>query len=98
LTVYVRKRDQDGTLHGILVDDERNPADAATIIAQAGRIVPGPLGPRVILFNGARQEVDKKTGRLNLLTFSENVINLAGSSSDDDDRFRDDSEVSIHEL
>jgi lipopolysaccharide export system permease protein len=98
LTVYVRKRDQDGTLHGILVDDERNPADAATIIAQAGRIVPGPLGPRVILFNGARQEVDKKTGRLNLLTFSENVINLAASASDDDDHFRDDSEVSIHEL
>ena len=98
LTVYVRRRDQDGTLHGIMVDDERNPADAATIIAQAGRIVPGPLGPRVILFNGARQEVDKKTGRLNLLTFSQNVINLAASASGDDDRFRDDSEVSIQEL
>jgi lipopolysaccharide export system permease protein len=98
LTVYVRRRDPDGTLDGILVDDERNPADAATIIAQAGRIVPGPLGPRVILFNGARQEVDKKTGRLNLLTFSENVINLAASASDDDDRFRDDSEASIPEL
>jgi lipopolysaccharide export system permease protein len=97
LTVYVRKRDQDGTLHGILVDDERNPANAATITAQGGRIVPGPLGPRVILFNGARQEVDKKTGRLNLLTFSENVINLAASASGDD-RFRDDSEVPLHEL
>ena len=98
LTVYVRHRDQDGTLHGILVDDERDPTNAATIIAQAGRIVPGPLGPRVILFNGARQEVDKKTGRLNLLTFSENVINLASSASGDDAHFRDDSEVSIHEL
>jgi lipopolysaccharide export system permease protein len=98
LTVYVRRRDPDGTLHGILVDDERNPSDAATIIAQGGRIVPGPLGPRVILFNGARQEVDKKTGRLNLLTFSENVINLAATANGDDDRFRDDSEVPIHEL
>jgi lipopolysaccharide export system permease protein len=98
LTVYVRKRDPDGTLHGIMVDDERNPSDAATIIAQAGRIVPGPLGPRVILFNGARQEVDKKTGRLNLLTFSENVINLAETANGGDARFRDDSEVSIHDL
>jgi lipopolysaccharide export system permease protein len=52
----------------------------------------------VILFNGARQEVDKKSGRLNLLTFSENVINLSSSASGDDDRFRDDSEVSLHEL
>jgi lipopolysaccharide export system permease protein len=98
LTVYVRKRDQDGTLHGIMVDDERSPADQATIIAEAGRIVPGPLGPRVVLFNGTRQELDAKTGRLNLLTFSENVINLAETSSDEDSRFRDDSEVSIHDL
>jgi lipopolysaccharide export system permease protein len=98
LTVYVRRRDPDGTLHGILVDDERNPANAATIIAQEGRIVPGPLGPRVILFNGARQEVDRKTGRLNLLTFSENDINLAESASGASGRFRDDSEVSIHDL
>jgi lipopolysaccharide export system permease protein len=98
LTVYVRKRDPSGVLHGILVDDERDPANAATIIAQSGRIVPGAHGPRVILFNGARQEVDKKSGRLNLLTFSENVINLAASASGDDTRFRDDSEVSLHEL
>jgi lipopolysaccharide export system permease protein len=98
LTVYVRKRDPSGELHGILVDDERDPANAATIIAQSGRIVPGAHGPSVILFNGARQEVDKKSGRLNLLTFSENVINLAASASSDDIRFRDDSEVSLHEL
>jgi len=98
LTVYVRKRDPGGDLHGILVDDERNPANPATIIAQSGRIEPGRTGPQVILFNGARQEVDKKSGRLNLLTFSENVINLSSSASGDDDRFRDDSEVSLHEL
>jgi lipopolysaccharide export system permease protein len=42
--------------------------------------------------------VDKKTGRLNLLTFSENVINLAETASGGDERYRDDSEVSIHEL
>jgi lipopolysaccharide export system permease protein len=98
LTVYVRKRDPDGELHGILVDDERNPANTATIIAESGRIEPGRFGPQVILFNGARQEVDKKTGRLNLLTFSENIINLSASASGDDSRFRDDSEVSMHDL
>ncbi|MCB8874082.1 LPS export ABC transporter permease LptF [Acidisoma silvae] len=98
LTVYVRKRDPSGDLHGIMVDDERNPANPATIIAQSGRIEPGRTGPQVILFNGARQEVDKKSGRLNLLTFSENTINLSSSASDDDQRFRDDSEVSLHDL
>jgi lipopolysaccharide export system permease protein len=98
LTVYVRKRDPDGLLQGILVNDERNPADAATIIAQSGRIVMGRAGPRVVLYNGARQEVDKKTGRLNLLTFSQNVINLSATASGDGSRFRDDSEVPISEL
>ncbi|MCB8878932.1 LPS export ABC transporter permease LptF [Acidisoma cellulosilytica] len=98
LTVYVRKRDPSGDLHGIMVDDERNPANPATIIAQSGRIEPGRTGPQVILFNGARQEVDKKSGRLNLLTFSENTINLSSTASDDDERFRDDSEVSLHDL
>ena len=98
LTVYVRKRDPSGDLHGIMVDDERNAANPATIIAQSGRIEPGRTGPQVILFNGARQEVDKKTGRLNLLTFSENVINLSSTASDDDQHFRDDSEVSLHDL
>lgn len=98
LTVYVRKRDQDGLLQGILVNDERDPADAATIIAQSGRIVLSPTGPRVVLYNGARQEVDKKTGRLNLLTFSQNVINLSATASGGDSHFRDDSEVPLGEL
>jgi lipopolysaccharide export system permease protein len=98
LTVYVRKRDQDGTLHGILVDDERAGTDPTTILAEGGRIIPGPLGPRVVLFKGVRQEVDAKTGRLNLLSFSENVINLAESAGGQDARFRDDSEVSLHDL
>jgi lipopolysaccharide export system permease protein len=48
LTVYVRRRDPNGTLHGILVDDARNKSSHATILAEsgrrrAGRSVRGPL-------------------------------------------------------
>ena len=39
LTVYVRARDPDGTLHGILVDDARQPNSHATILAERGRLV-----------------------------------------------------------
>src|SRR5271170_2713982 len=56
LTVYVRSRDQDGTLRGILVDDGRDPTAHATILAERGRLLDGPQGPRVLLLDGSRQE------------------------------------------
>ena len=49
LTVYIRTRDQDGTLHGILVDDARDPTAHATILAERGRLATAPvvIGKRV---------------------------------------------------
>ncbi len=38
LTVYVRSRGSDGTLHGILVDDARDRREHVTILAETGRI------------------------------------------------------------
>ncbi len=98
LTVYVRSRDPDGTLHGILVDDGRQPNSHATILAETGRIVGGLTGPRVLLEDGSRQELDQKTGRLNILTFAENVIDLAQGNRNEGERVRDMSEVSLDEL
>jgi hypothetical protein len=80
LTVYVRSRDRDGLLRGILVDDARQPGAHATILAERGRLIEGPNGPRVLLVNGNRQELDRQTGRLNVLTFTENAIDLAEAS------------------
>ncbi len=36
LTVYIRKRDTDGNLFGVLVDDQRDPNQPATILFRAG--------------------------------------------------------------
>jgi lipopolysaccharide export system permease protein len=80
LTVYVRTRDPDGTLHGILVDDARQPQSHATILAERGRLIETREGPEVVLIDGSRQEIDPRTGRLNMLTFRQNVINLADQS------------------
>src|SRR6185312_17455253 len=54
LTVYVRSRDPDGTLRGILVDDARDPTAHATILAERGHLLEGAKGPRVLLINGSR--------------------------------------------
>ena len=98
LTVYVRSRDPDGTLHGILVEDGRQTNSHATILAQTGRIVEGPSGPRVLLEDGSRQQLDRQTGRLNILTFAENVIDLAQSNNKEAERVRDMSEVPLRDL
>ena len=41
----------------------------------------GPNGPRVLLVNGSRQEIDHQTGRLNVLTFGQNEIDLADNKA-----------------
>ncbi|GBQ50010.1 LPS export ABC transporter permease LptF [Komagataeibacter sucrofermentans] len=77
MTVYIRARDKDGTLHGIMVEDDRTPGAEATILAEEGNLVIVGDQPRVVLFNGSRQEIDAHTGRLNVLTFARNTIDLS---------------------
>jgi lipopolysaccharide export system permease protein len=98
LTVYVRKRDQDGTLHGLLIDDARQPHSHATILAERGRLLETGGAPRVLLINGSRQEIDRQTGRLDVLTFAENTIDLAQSGKGEEARLRDPTELSLGEL
>ncbi|HUD60173.1 MAG TPA: LPS export ABC transporter permease LptF [Acetobacteraceae bacterium] len=98
LTVYVRSRDPDGTLHGILVDDARDKNAHATIIAERGRLVEGPNGPRVLLESGSRQEIDRDTGRLNVLTFAQNELDLTDTNRNGGERLRDMTELSLGEL
>jgi len=98
LVVYVRRRLPDGSLHGILVDDARDSAVHDTILAESGQLLDGTNGPRVLLRNGSRQEIDHQTGRLNMLTFSENEIDLAGTGGQDGSRAPDMSELGLRDL
>jgi len=97
LTVYVRKRDTDGMLHGIMVEDDRAANTQATILAETGHLVASGNMPRVLLENGSRQEIDAKTGRLDVLTFAEDTVDLA-SAHGEEQRIREDNEMSLEEL
>lgn len=102
LTVYARKRDPDGTLRGIMVHDQREAGGAVTILAQAGRIGQGADGPRVTLYDGVRQQMEKGASgappRLTVLSFSENSVDLARVARNEETRSRDSRERSIAEL
>ncbi len=98
LTVYVRARDRDGTLHGVLVDDARDKTSHATILAERGRLLDTGGVPRVLLINGSREVIDRTNGRLNVLSFAENTIDLAQSGKGGATRLRDPIEMSLDEL
>jgi lipopolysaccharide export system permease protein len=98
LTVYVRSRDQDGTLRGILVDDARDPSSHATILAERGRLLDSPHGPTVVLLDGSRQVIDHQTGRLDMLTFKQNELDLADATKEDATRPIDMSELPLSAL
>lgn len=102
LTVYARYRDPDGTLRGILVHDQREEGAPVTILAEQGRITITPNGPRVTLLNGVRQQVERVSGtpplRLNILSFSENSVDLARATREEEVRSRDSRERSVAEL
>lgn len=83
LTVYVRSRDKEGTLSGIMVDDARDPAAHATILAERGHLMDGPNGPRVLLLDGSRQTIDHQSGRLDVLSFKQNEIDLAEATKEE---------------
>jgi lipopolysaccharide export system permease protein len=79
VTVYVQSRGSDNSLRGILIEDARQKDATATILARSGQLSVGADGPSVELEHGSREQLDPKTGRLDLLTFERNEVSLAAT-------------------
>lgn len=77
ITVYVRERAPDNELRGILVHDAREPERPVTMMAERGALVRAEDGPRVVMANGNRQELNRETGRVSLLYFDRYTIEVA---------------------
>lgn len=69
LTVFVTTHEKDGSVTGILVNDERNPKSKMTVSAEKGRIVYTDKGPRLIMINGVRQEITNANSQFSSLSF-----------------------------
>jgi lipopolysaccharide export system permease protein len=76
LTVYVRSREPNGELTGFVVQDERDREKPVTIIAERGAFVATSGGSRVFLVNGNRQQYDRSTGKLSVLSFDKYTLDL----------------------
>jgi lipopolysaccharide export system permease protein len=89
LTVFVRERTDEGALSGIMVYDERKEDKAVKIIAEKGMLVHTENGPRVIMVNGTRHEIKRKTKQFSLLYFDQYTMDFGRISNKDGVRFRD---------
>lgn len=82
LTVYVRDRNDEGELEGIVIYDSRDTAtQPVTIIAKRGVIVISDTGQQVLVYEGSRQVFNPLTGVLDRLNFERYSIDLPESGA-----------------
>ncbi len=98
LTVYLRARRANGELVGILVHSNRDPDVPVTMMAERAALISTPRGPRLLLINGNRQEMQRKTNKLSLLYFDRYNIDLSSITNVDQQRWREPRERYMHEL
>jgi lipopolysaccharide export system permease protein len=89
LTIYIGARNERGEVIGLMINDERDPQRPVTILAERGAFADSGGASRIIMVNGDRQQYDRDTGKLSVLTFERYVLDL--------DMMRDPSEARTRE-
>jgi lipopolysaccharide export system permease protein len=98
LTVYIRERDSNGDMLGVLVHDNRNAASPITMLAERATLVRTDQGPRLYMVNGNRQQVDAEHKSLSLLYFDNYSLDLDSYANKEGQGWREPSERYLHEL
>ena len=98
ITIYVRSRESDGELQGILVHDNRDPKKSVTVLAERGRLTASDEGPRIVMLEGNRQELDRSTGQVKLLFFERYTADIGKVRQKTEVRWREPRERFLHDL
>ncbi|HVB15474.1 MAG TPA: LptF/LptG family permease, partial [Stellaceae bacterium] len=98
LTIYAARRDERGEFIGLMINDDRDPQQAVTILAERGAVADTPQGSRIIMVNGSRQRYNRATGKLSVLTFDRYTLDLSTLRDAPGVRFRDAQERFLGEL
>lgn len=98
LTIYIAARNDRGEVLGLLIDDEREPNKPVTIVADRGAFVEAGGGSRLVMVQGNRQQYDRSTGKLSMLTFERYTLDLNSLRDAPGVRFREAQERYLDEL
>lgn len=78
LTFYIREITEAGELRDIFLADDRSPAQRVTYTAQRAVLARGDTGPKLIMFDGMTQTLNRDSGRLAVTHFADFTYDLGG--------------------
>lgn len=98
VTVYIRAKNGDGTLDGIILSDRHSPNSDILLLAKSGRIVYRDGVPQISMTEGSRQETSPKTNRFSILYFDTYEMDFFSSKEKKAERYKNPGERSMREL
>jgi lipopolysaccharide export system permease protein len=82
LMVFIRERESNGELRGIVIHDSRaRDEPPATILAKRGAVLATDSGQQVVVYDGSRQDINPQTGTLNRLEFRRYSLDIPESGA-----------------
>jgi lipopolysaccharide export system permease protein len=99
LMVYLQSRGKGGVLEGLIIHDAR-PVNKhpITIVAKSGMLVSTDSGRQVLVYDGSRQDYDKKAGVVNRLKFDQYTIDVPEEGGQVRKRWKEPEERTFYEL
>jgi lipopolysaccharide export system permease protein len=98
MTIYVRERSTLGDLLGIMIEDDKDPQHPKTIFAKRGQLVDTENGPRLLVYDGERQEIDHATGHVSRLNFDDYSLDLKFLDEETNEHWLEPSERTLTQL
>jgi lipopolysaccharide export system permease protein len=87
LTFHIRDRSLNGDLLGLLVQDERDPKQVMSYLAERGRIISNDNGSYLVMFDGYVQRYNAEDARkgAQIVAFDQNMLDISEFSPKDND-------------
>jgi lipopolysaccharide export system permease protein len=83
VTLYIRRITETGELRDVFVADDRSPGQTVISTARRALLARGETGPKLLMFDGSAQTLDKATGRLAVTRFADVTYDLTAMLAGD---------------
>jgi lipopolysaccharide export system permease protein len=98
VTFYIREISPTGELLDVFLSDARDPASRVTYSALQALIVRGETGPKLIMFDGMAQTLDRVSSHLTVTRFADVTYDIGGFMADSGPRGRSPEELPTRDL
>ena len=98
VSFYIREIAPTGELLDVFLSDARDPASRVTYSALRALVVRGDSGPKLIMFDGMAQSLDKVTARLTVTRFADVTYDIGGFMAAGGPRGRSTEELPTRDL